>query len=240
MTFIDTYFNYNKKIYEYIFNTKIPEKTQEISDINPISIQKYYNNLNTGIKELFELNKCGFNYNFNENESSIPGSMYLTDTGISFTYFDINNKNTLYSTIEDSLTIVISDGIITHQFNKEELNLDPITGVITIIVSTDLKMFNDFFKINKKYTIYPCSVLEHADNVYTVETAIVDNNIHKSFGAFLGLFLFVTVVYNWKYFSVNIPIWYNNWFGKPKEVNNDELIDNIYYIGGYDYKDYSE
>ena len=251
-TLFDTYLNYNKKVYEYILGKNIPVRNkQPNTDNTSLSVTKIYNNINLDVKELFDTSKCGFTYNYYESKSALPGSMYLTDSGLAITYEDLNKNNRLFSVIESSITIVISDGIITHQIKKEEVNIDPVSGIITVFV--DAKIYNNtYFKTNIKYTLYPCSVLEHISNPPSnfvspptnnfVYQYLVDNNIYQTFWIFLGLFALIFVVYNWKYLYGLIQSKLSK--QKKKDVvsedDSDLDINNIYYVGGYDYRDYSE
>jgi len=250
---IDTYLDYNKKVYEYVSRKKIPDRIRNnMLNTKPITVIEYYNKAKNGIKQLFTLNKCGYIYNFYENETNIPGSMYLTNTGIVFNNKDKNNKEGLSDVINENLTLVISDGETTYQLTKKEIHMDPLTSIITVYI--DPKTFKAEFKINTTYVLYPCSTLEHIDNTPTssnkevknplggdnsIHQSIVDSNVNISFLIYLGLLMLILLVYNWKFVYNTI----SNLFSKSKKSeteSTDSEIKNIYYVGGYDYKDYSE
>jgi hypothetical protein len=250
---IDTYLDYNKKVYEYVSRKKIPDRIRNnMLNTKPITVIEYYNKAKNGIKQLFTLNKCGYIYNFYENDTNIPGSMYLTNSGIVFNNKDKNNKEGLSDVINENLTLVISDGETTYQLTKKEIHMDPLTSIITVYI--DPKTFKAEFKTNTTYVLYPCSTLEHIDNTPTssnkevknplggdnsIHQSIVDSNVNISFLIYLGLLMLILLVYNWKFVYNTI----SNLFSKSKKSeteSTDSEIKNIYYVGGYDYKDYSE
>lgn len=246
-TYFETYLDYNKKVYEYVYNKKIPDN-EKLTNPTPITLSKYYDNIKSNIKELLTNKNCGYIYNYYEDESSAPGSMYSTDSGLALTYEDLNKNNGLYTMLENSKTIVIYDGDISHQIIKQEINMDPITGVITIDIGDKLKMF----KTNTKYILYPCATLEHIDNTppsnissnpiggdYSIKQSIVDSNVHRTLGIFFGAMILIVVIYNWAFLFEQVK----KIFGfseKSKGESTDSELNNIYYIGGYDYRDYSE
>jgi len=246
-TYFDTYIDYNKKIYEYIFNKKIPERQKNNNITATTTLTEYYEKINSKVNDLFETKKCGFKYNYYEEKSLVLGSMYITESSIEFTNGDINNNTGLYNSIDNNITIIISDGEINYQITKNKYTLDPTTGVITLYV--DLNTFeSDFFNTNKQYVIYPCLPLEKLDNVsdvvnpeggdYGLKRAIVDNNINVSFSIFLITIACLVIIYNWKYlYSKVIGLF-------DKKIKDSESCESItpqlYYNGGYDFKDYSE
>lgn len=257
---IDIYLDNNKKIYEYIFNKKIRNRQKNIST-SPQSITTYYEKIKSRVNEFFTQNNCGYVYNYYEMYSDIPGLMYIVDTKIIFSYKDKNNKEGLYDVLNKNDTFIISDGIITYQLKKEKVEVDPITNIITVYI--DPKTFKADYNINIDYILYPCSTLEHINNTpsttkvstpnnpltddYNIKQVIVDNNVDKSFLIYLGLISSIMLIYNWK-FIYNII---SSFFYKNKDSNNKSVdldmeeeqstdINNIYYVGGYDYKDYSE
>ena len=246
-TYFDTYIDYNKKIYEYIFNKKLPERHKNNNITTSVSLSEYYEKINSKAKELFVTNNCGYKYNYYDKKSSLPGSMYITESSLEFTNDDVNNNTGLYNSIDNNITIVITDGIINYQINKNKYTLDPITGVITVDV--DLNVFEpDFFTTEKQYTVYPCATLEHIDNISDIANpmgfdvfarrSIIDSNIKNTFWIFIGMTAFLIIIYNWKYLYSTTT----GYFHKEKEDNeSSELISTqLYYNGGYDFKDYSE
>jgi len=281
-TYFQSYNNYNKTIYEYITKKKIPNRTATYSNTNN-TITDYYNKINKRVKELYISNNCGFRYKYFDDEVLNQGSMYLTESGIAFTVLDLNNNNGLISVIEDNITLVISDDIITHQIKKEEYNVDPIKGIITVFIK--LTSFSDtFFSLGKEYILYPCLVKEHASNVDTPTSTFTDtptsrltstptstsiptiglssstsstnetsttidkysvqsqqfisyNNIDRTIGFFICSLFILLLILNWKYIYTLISKYLN----KKRSVTNDlDSEPKKVYIGGYDYKDYSE
>jgi hypothetical protein len=266
---IDIYLDNNKKIYEYIFNKKIINR-QKNKSTQPQSMTAYYDKIKLRINELFTLNNCGYIYNYYETSNNIPGSMYIIDTKIIFSYQDKNNKDGLYDVLNKNDTLIISDGITTYQLIKEKVDIDPITNIITVYI--DPKTFKEDYNINIDYILYPCSTLEHISNTpsttpsitpsnapsipknplfgdYSIQQAIVDSNVNISFLIYLGLVFLIMVVYNWEFFyNVISNYFFKNKNSKNKFIDSDLDLDeeysidmnNIYYVGGYDYKDYSE
>lgn len=240
-SYIETYLDYNKYLYQYIFNKNIPERKKNITN-ESVTLIDYYKKINSKVKELYGTKSCGFVYTYNKSASLIKGSMYLTEAGISFTYEDMNNNTNLFNTLENNISIVITCGEITHQFEKKQYDVDPITGVITVYI--DQNSLQDFFVSNKQYIIYPCVSYEHIDNVIlstgdlSLQQAIVDTNVINSFIVFIGLLFSVLLIYNWKFIYNKISSFFEK---KDKDTElSDSMPNNIYYIGGYDYKDYSE
>jgi hypothetical protein len=235
---IDKYLEYNKKIYEYIFNKKIPDKINNSNNFKPVTLTDYYNNINKTIKEYYNDKECGYIYKYYDEESLLPGSMYLTDDEIIININDINNNN-IVSTIENNITLVIRNNLITYQYDIEKFNVDVSKGIITIYIDQN-KNDDSFFNPNNEYILYPCSfnVLEHIQNINTnlIKTYINNNNIGRTFFYFMLLFFTVFLIYNWKFFYYN----FNDYVSRKTNIesDNDELP--YLYTGGYDYKDYSE
>jgi hypothetical protein len=113
-TIIDTYLDYNKKVYEYIYKKNIPNRKKDY-DAQPVTMDEYYNKVNTRFREFFTLDKCGYLYNYHNNEINEPGTMYLIESGIAINIKDKNNKDGIFDVINDNITLVISDGNITYQ-----------------------------------------------------------------------------------------------------------------------------
>ena len=247
---IDYYLDYNKKIYEYIFKKQIPDRTRNnVMDIQPLTVKEYYNKIESSFKEYFTLSKCGYVYNYHENQTVEPGAMYLVDDGIAIYNKDLNNKEGIFDAINNNLTLVISEGDITYQIAKNNIIADPITNIITVFIEP--KTFKGKFKIDTRYILYPCSTYEHVENAppplkpnpiggdSSINQYIVDSNVNKTFFIYIGLLFLITFVYNWKYFYNSIAYFFNKNKNTETELIDDE-IKKIYYVGGYDYKDYSE
>lgn len=247
---IDYYLDYNKKIYGYIFKKQITDRNRNnVMDIQPLTVKEYYNKIESSFKELFALSKCGYVYNYYENQIVKPGAMYLVDDGIAIYDKDLNNKEGIFDAINNNLTLVISEGDITYQISKNNIIADPITNIITVFIEP--KTFKGKFKVDTRYILYPCSTYEHIENAPTpinpnpiggdssVNQSIIDTNVNNTFLIYIGLLFFIALVYNWKYFYNNIAHLFNK--NKDSETESiDEEIKKIYYVGGYDYKDYSE
>ena len=248
-TYLESYIDINKTIFEYITKKKIPTRFKSNSgEIGTLTITDYYNKINKRVKELYVSNNCGFIYKYYENEELKPGSMYLTESGIAFTILDLNNSNGLISIIDENNTLVLSDNIITHQIKKKEYNVDPIKGIITVFINPN--SFGDtFFSLGKEYILYPCMIKEHASNVSTpsslpktIDEFIDYNNIGRTIGIFIFVFIMLLLIYNWKYIYAKV----SGYFNKNKIKIEPNTLEDIYsepkkiYIGGYDYKDYSE
>jgi hypothetical protein len=240
---LDKYLEYNKKIYEYIFNKKIPDKINTSNNFKPITFTDYYNNINKTIKEYYNENKsyneCGYVYKYYDEESLLPGSMYLTDDEIIININDLNNNN-IISVIENNITLVISNKLITYQYDIENFNVDVSKGIITIYIDQN-KNDDSFFNTDNQYILYPCSsnVFEHIENTNTnfVKTYISNNNIGRTITYFLCLFFIVFLIYNWKFLYYT----FNDYLSRKTDtdINDDDELSYIY-KGGYDYKDYSE
>jgi hypothetical protein len=236
---IDKYFEYNKKIYEYIFNKKIPDKINNSNNFKPITYTDYYNNINRTIKELYNHKDCGYVYKYYDEESLLPGSMYLSDDEIIININDLNNNNIL-SVIENNTKLVISNKLVTYQYDIEDINVDASKGIIIIYIDQN-KNDDSFFNTDNQYILYPCSsnVFEHVENTTNtnfVKTYISNNNIGRTFIYFILLFLIVFLIYNWKFFYYN----FNDYLGKKTDVDTSDDELSYIYKGGYDYKDYSE
>lgn len=250
---IDIYLDYNKKVYEYIIGESIPNRKKNIlTNSKQITITEFFKKVSSRYNELFTLSKCGYLYNYYESASSVSGSMYLTDSGVAFTNLDKNDKDGLINTIDNNVTLVISDGDITLQLIKNDIHMDPLTNIIT--VSLDVNAIKDNFSTNKNYILYPCSTLEHNSNAPQIEKTsdpnsskgenyiqqtIVDHRVNMTFYIYLGFLVLVIIIYNWKFLCNMILNLFSNKKNNVSETSDTE-INNIYYVGGYDYKDYSE
>lgn len=242
---IDKYLEYNKKIYEYIFNTKIPDKINNSNNFKPVTITDYYNNINKTFREYYNDNKtynnkeCGYIYKYYDEESLLPGSMYLTDDEIIININDLNNNNIL-SVIENNITFVIRNKLITYQYDIEYFDVDVSKNIIKIYIDQN-KNDDSFFNPNNEYILYPCTsdVLEHIENttnVNSIKTYIVNNNIGRTFIYFMLLFLTVFLIYNWQFYYYNL----NEYLSRKGNIDSDKDSFEYVYTGGYDYKDYSE
>ena len=202
---IDKYLEYNKKIYEYIFNTKIPYKINNSNNFKPVTLTDYYNNINKTIKEYYNDKECGYVYKYYDDESLLPGSMYLTDDEIIININDLNNNN-IVSVLENNNILVISNKLITYQYDIEHFDVDNSKGIITIYIDQN-KNDDSFFNPNNQYILYPCSsnIFEHIEttNTNVVKTYINNNNIGRTIIYFVCLFLIVFLIYNWKFLSMD-------------------------------------
>jgi hypothetical protein len=239
---IDKYLEYNKNIYEYIFNTKIPDKINNSNNFKSVTLTDYYNNIYKTFKEYYNDNKtynnkeCGYIYKYYDEESLLPGSLYLTDDEIIININDLNNNN-IVSVLENNNILVISNKLITYRYDIKYFDVDNSKGIITIYIDQN-KNNDSFFDTNNKYIIYPCAndILEHIESTNNVKIYIDNNNIGRTIIYFVCLFIIVFLIYNWKFFYYT----FNNYFSRKTNIesNNDEL--SYVYTGGYDYKDYSE
>jgi hypothetical protein len=165
--------------------------------------------------------------------------MYLSDDEIIININDLNNNNIL-SVIENNTKLVISNKLVTYQYDIEDINVDASKGIIIIYIDQN-KNDDSFFNTDNQYILYPCSsnVFEHVENTTNtnfIKTYISNNNIGRTFIYFILLFLIVFLIYNWKFFYYN----FNDYLGKKTDVDTSDDELSYIYKGGYDYKDYSE
>jgi len=222
------------KIYYEKFN-QIKEKIYEY--MSP-SITKYFNTAKT----------CGFVYLLYD-DSSIPsvvtqksnvyipalsqGQMYLSKdkSQLILHYADKLGFTGINIPLNES-SILITNGFSKYQIGLKEFNtnLDK-TGYFSVMVNLS-RIPEDFFNATTTYILCDCDSLPK-DNI------IIENQLWNSFLIFIGLIVLAILIINYKYvYEIIINFYFSN-----KSGNDGSKIDggkHIFYVGGYDYRDYSD
>ena len=249
-TIMDNYLGMYKNIYEYISNKKLPEKKKYIPDDTQKnatyveSFNRFYKKVNNTFNELFS-GQCNYLYKYSLSSNSPPsnnGNIYLNNNVLIINPTDYNKIDGISSKLSNRTSITITDGEKTETYNTSNYKIDDnkdINVTLNPIPS---------FKLNVIYTLYPCTsepsksseskeTNTTSDSIYT--DIILENNINISFTIFIISIIVVLIIMNWKFIYTSLSGLYSS--SKSDKVNKDVYSGGKkYYIGGYDYRDYSE
>jgi hypothetical protein len=154
--------------------------------------------------------------------------MYLNGSVLTFNQTDINNIDGINAKLSTMSNITITDGITSTVVNITNYNIS--NNNINVTVSSPINL-----KLNTIYTLYPCT--QNSLVIPSLYDVAVDNNIFSSILIFVWVVIGILVYLNWAYIYNFISSWF------PSSNNNTSKSSSggkIYYIGGYDYRDYSE
>jgi len=248
-TIVDNYLGMYKNIYEYVSNKKLPEKKKYIPDNTQKnatyieSFNRFYKNVNNTFNELFT-GQCNYLYKFSlssNSPSSNNGNIYLNTNVLIINPTDYNKIDGISTKLSNNKSIIITDGERTETHNVSNYKIDDnkdINVTLNPIPS---------FKPNVIYTLYPCTSEANkssesketntSPDIYT--DIILENNINISFTIFIISIIVVLIIINWKFVYNLLSRLFSS--SKSDKVNKDVYSGGKkYYIGGYDYRDYSE
>jgi hypothetical protein len=252
---IRNYFNVTKNI---VNNLNLPKKLEK-NMLNETYDNSYnfYKKLVKKYNEYFGTITCNYIYTLYigsppiNNTNIYPGEMYLdTSNKLTLNRNDLNNMNGILSQLSTVSNIVLTSDNITKTININNFN---IINQNTVSINLE-NIPKDFFVSQKTYIIYPClsDNSNSPSNSHSISSGnltassivefspqkfIVDNNINNSFLYFFYFIIFLVIYMNWEYFYRIISNMFSS--SKVKEIN-PSTGGKIYYIGGYDYRDYSD
>ena len=166
-------------------------------------------------------------------------------------FYDSKNKKLTISYIDGisntGINLALNNSTIIIQ-NTKTPPVSYLMGISKLeVLSNDNYIVNieapglpdDFFTSEQKYIVNPCSV-DNNDNFYNL---LIDNKVIFTFIMFIIFIVFILLVTNYKLVLSFFTFIYN-YIKKPKETTIDaskyEGGKQIFYIGGYDYRDYSD
>ena len=241
-TMIDNYLGMYKNIYEYVSNKKLPEKKKYIPDNEQKNLtyvesyNRFYKNVSNTYNELFS-GQCNYLYNYSSSKSiSGNGKIYLSGNVLIINPTDYNKMDGISSKLSNTSSITITNGetLITYSISNYSIDADKNINVTVNPVPS--------FNSNTIYTLYPCSNDSNDSSKLTGNLyydIIVENNINNSFYVFIILTLIILIIINYKFIYNLLSGFFSS--SKSDKVNKDEYSGGKkYYIGGYDYRDYSE
>lgn len=231
---------------EYLMNNnKLIEqdKISKSQSVNKYEIKPYIERFNQLKKKVYEFfapsvsifntaKTCGFTYELVSGSSPLSqGEMYMDSNKSKLTlhYADKTGYTGVNIPLSQS-TIFMKDGVSKYQIVVSDFNSNS-SKQGEFNVSINLSGIPDkFFNGTTTYIINEC------DDINS-QSFIMENQLWNSFLIFIGLVIFALLVINYK----TIIELFNSFFGK--KVDNDNKIEggnHIFYVGGYDYRDYSD
>jgi hypothetical protein len=131
-------------------------------------------------------------------------------------------------------TLIITDGVSRYQISINNFNSNfNSSGLFSVNISLS-GIPTTFFNSSATYILFEC--------VNPNEDELLQSNITTSFYVFLGLVVFSLLIINYKQVYEWIII-IKNYIFPPKMEDHSNKIQggkNIFYVGGYDYRDYSD
>lgn len=231
---------------EYLMsNNKLIEqdKISKSQSINKYEIKPYIERFNQIKKKVYEFfapsvsifntaKTCGFTYELVSGTSPLSqGEMYMNSNKSKLTlhYADKTGYTGVNIPLSQS-SIFMKDGVSKYQIVVSDFNSNS-SKQGEFNVSINLSGIPDkFFNGTTTYIINEC-------DDFNSQSFIMENQLWNSFLIFLALVVFALLVINYK----AIIELFNSFFGK--KVDNDNKIEggnHIFYVGGYDYRDYSD
>ena len=197
------------------------------------------------ITSLFHTAKtCGFAYSLYLPSETNVNSNYVPPLN-NGQFFISNNNSTLIIHYADRTgatginlplsksTLLITDGVSKYQISVSNLNTQlDMTSYFTATIDIS-GIPKGFFNHVSTYILSECGV-----DSYT-ESLIMENNLWTSFLVFLGLIALALLIINYKYvYDIIIYVIYPPNAGNANKKH--EGGKHIFYVGGYDYRDYSD
>jgi len=233
---VNSYYEKFNQIRERIYEYMSPSISPSISTY----IKTYFNTAKTCgfIYSLYDNsnNKSNISSSILESKENMPslsqGQMYIS-----------NNKSYLILHYADKLgftginiplnesSILITNGFSKYQLGLSEFNsnLDKL-GYFSVKINLS-GIPDDFFNTSSSYILCDCDSLAK-NNI------LIENQLWNSFLIFIAVIILTVLIINYKYVYGLIIYFYSN-----KSDNDDSKIDGgkrIFYVGGYDYRDYSD
>jgi hypothetical protein len=156
---------------------------------------------------------------------------------------DINNVPGIISQLTSVSTITILYENNTQTINIENFNIENV-NLVSVTLS---KIPDNFFSDGKTYVLYPCLNTTSSNNLSSndispsstqsgnyLQQIIIDNQLYNGFLVFLLFIIFIVIYLNWGYLY-NL---YSTTFSSQLKNTDKHSGGKIYYIGGYNYRDY--
>jgi hypothetical protein len=212
------------------FINKITEIKPYIERFNQIK-EKIYEYMGPSVSIFNNAKTCGFSYDLvNETSTLSQGQMYMNSnkTQLTIHYAD----KTGYTGINIPLsgtTLFMKDGVSRYQIGISEFNSDS-KGEFKVTIRLS-GIPDKFFNGSTTYILNECDDSNISHNI------IMENQLWNSFLVFLGLVILALLVINYK----TVIELYNSFFPNKADIDNKiEGGKHIFYVGGYDYRDYSD
>jgi len=213
-----------KNSYKRVFGDDKPINTKTKTYVEQF-MEYFYNTAKT----------CDFSYTILEStvrsENLTPGQMLYSNNQITIHYADANSSI--------GVNLILNNKYLTIQNTTSNKNY--FTGIENIsndsygnyVFTLNPSIDDSFFVAGNKYVIGPCI----PDTEGNSTNKVIDNQIVKSL-IWFGIFIIIIIlVINYKYITSYIY----NWFKKEKDIpDRYEGGKQIFYVGGYDYRDYSD
>ena len=163
---------------------------------------------------------------------------------LKFSVDDLNGNNGLIEILKNGNNLVIDNSVTLYSLPTSNYEIDSSNTYINIIVNlAQIPDVNSYFSINTTFTLFPCnyniekspSVDNSQSDLNALNQIIINENIYKTFLIFVAFIVIVMLI-------INIgPIYnYLSNIKSPLKSPSISTGGNYYYLGGYDYRDYSE
>jgi hypothetical protein len=214
------------------FINKITEIKPYIERFNQIK-EKIYEFMGPSVSSISIFNTaktCGFSYDLvNETSTLSQGQMYMNSDKSQLTiHYADKTGNTGINIPLSGTTLFMRDGVSRYQIAISDFNSDSkgIFKVTTRVSGIPDKFFNGSIT----YILNECED-ERSNNI------IMENQLWNSLLIFIGLVIFALLIINYKTVIELYSYYFSN---KPDFANKIEGGNHIFYVGGYDYRDYSD
>jgi len=243
-------YNSQKKDYIHKLNNKIVTNinttsktyTEQFKQITN-KVYEYMSGMNTPssiLPKIFNTAKtCGFSYKLVTGSTApvlTQGQMYISEdkTTLLLHYADLAGLTGINIPLSGS-SLLITDGIKKYYIGINNFNSNVNnTGIFSLKVSLS-GIPDGFLNSISTYILFECD-----DN--EIPGFIMENQLWNSLLVFLGLVLLTLIVIHYKIVLDVLIYLKNSIFGSSAQSGNKNIEggQNIFYIGGYDYRDYSD
>ncbi len=214
------------------FLNKITEIKPYVEKFNQIK-QKIYEYMGPSVSIFNNAKTCGFSYDLVDGSSPLSqGQMFMNSnkTELTLHYADKTGYTGVNIPLSKS-TIFIKDGVSKYQIGVNKFNSSPnLKGEFNIEISLS-GIPDKFFNRFTTYIINECDDNDLSNNV------IMENQLWNSFLVFVALIIIALLIINYKTIIELFNYYYSN---KADSDNKIKGGNHIFYVGGYDYRDYSE
>lgn len=243
-------YNSQKKDYIHKLNDKIVTNinttsktyTEQFKQITN-KVYEYMSGMNTPssiLPKIFNTAKtCGFSYKLVTGSTApvlTQGQMYISEdkTTLLLHYADLAGLTGINIPLSGS-SLLITDGIKKYYIGISNFNSNVNnTGIFSLKVNLS-GIPDGFFNSISTFILFECD-----DN--EIPGFIMENQLWNSLLVFLGLVLLTLIVIHYKTVLDILIYLKNSMFGSSAQSGNKNIEggQNIFYIGGYDYRDYSD
>jgi hypothetical protein len=175
---------------------------------------------------------CGFSYDLVDGSNTLTkGQMFMNNdkSKLTFHYADKTGYTGINIPLSQS-KLFMKDGVSKYQLSISEFNSNSDKG--EFVVTINLSGIPDkFFNKTTTYIINECDDNDIVNNV------IMENQLWNSFLVFISLVTIALLIINYK---TVIEVFNYYFLNKADSDNKITGGKHIFYIGGYDYRDYSD